>query len=184
MPRNLVTNTTVVQVTVLDTNGYSKTYNLDDPINNLTLNQIKEAFQPAIDGGWLYPRGTYPIASVKQANYSQAIKTSIDGETITIAPTSISFNFSTASDGGSQGSETVVVSGANPTAASVVDIISTTGSFDSLSYFAVTITDNNIVVNLMKKQGTATSSGGGTATLRVVVENRIFNIPITIDSIS
>lgn len=47
-----VTTTSVVQITVFDEQGRLKSFNIDNPKPNLTLNQIQNALQPAFIGRW------------------------------------------------------------------------------------------------------------------------------------
>lgn len=81
-----IVTTSVIQIQVIDEDGKTKTYNLDNPKENLTLDNIRTAFSSAINGRWLLGNSGIPIINVKSANYSIATKTYLDGSEVTVAP--------------------------------------------------------------------------------------------------
>lgn len=86
----MATTTSVVQITVIDEGGYTKTFNIDEPKDNLSLNTIKNALQPAIDGRWWLGNSGSPITGLKSANYSTSTKVQIEGGEVIITPSELS----------------------------------------------------------------------------------------------
>lgn len=165
-----VTDTSVVQITLTDSQGKNRTINLDDPISDssLTLNRIREVFQIPISNGWLYDRtGEYQIVSVKQAVVSNATKYPLSNGTATVAPSTLNIATPQAVGGTAQG--TVTVSGGVLTAAYLSNIVAT-GAVGQVSF-----TDNEITVTLA-----ATGSSGNSyqANLVLVVSGTTINVPI------
>ena len=99
------TETKVAQVTLKSENDKNKTISIDRPKDNLSLNQIKAAFAPAIQGEWLLDNYGDKIVEVAEAKYNQVIKTQINGEPAIISPASINIELSSES-----GSETLAIS--------------------------------------------------------------------------
>ena len=106
------TETRVAQVTLKSENDKNKTISIDRPKDNLTLNQIKTAFQPAISGGWLLDNYGDTIVEVSEAKYNQVIKTSINGEPVVVSPSSLEFNIGSETAVGTYVESTVTVSNA------------------------------------------------------------------------
>lgn len=89
------TETKVAQVTLKDSSERNTTINIDNPKDDLSLNQIKAAFAPAINGGWLLANNGSQITEVVEAKYNQVIKTQINGLPVTISPSSLSAEITT-----------------------------------------------------------------------------------------
>lgn len=88
------TETKVAQVTLKDSSERNTTINIDNPKDDLSLNQIKAAFAPAINGGWLLANNGSQITEVVEAKYNQVIKTQINGLPVTVSPASINTTMS------------------------------------------------------------------------------------------
>lgn len=116
------TETKVAQVTLKSENDRSKTVSIDRPKDNLTLNQIKTAFQPAISGGWLLDNYGDRIVEVSEAKYNQVIKTTINGEPVVVSPASVSFDIGSNTTVGSYVETTVTATNATILTAAVNDI--------------------------------------------------------------
>lgn len=116
------TETRVAQVTLKSENDKNKTISIDRPKDNLTLNQIKTAFQPAISGGWLLDNYGDRIVEVSEAKYNQVIKTSINGEPVVVSPSSLAFDIGTDTTIGHYVESTVTATNATILAAAVDDI--------------------------------------------------------------
>lgn len=116
------TETKVAQVTLKSENNRSKTVNIDRPKDNLTLNQIKTAFQPAISGGWLLDNYGDRIVEVSEAKYNQVIKTSINGEPVIVSPASVTFDIGTDTTIGHYVETTVTATNATIFAAAIDDV--------------------------------------------------------------
>lgn len=86
----MATTTSVVQITVVDEGGYTKTFNIDEPKENLSLNTIKNALQPAIAGRWWLGNSGAPITGLKSAAYSTSTKVQIEGGEVIITPSELS----------------------------------------------------------------------------------------------
>lgn len=108
------TETKVAQVTLKDSSERNVTINIDNPKDNLSLNQIKAAFAPAISGGWLLANNGSQITEVVEAKYSQVIKTQINGLPVTVSPASLDITISTDTAIGSSVTQSVNVSNGVP----------------------------------------------------------------------
>lgn len=116
------TETKVAQVTLKSERDKSKTVSIDRPKDNLTLNQIKTAFQPAISGGWLLDNYGDRIVEVSEAKYNQVIKTSINGEPVVVSPSSLSFDITASTAVGQYVESTVTATNATILAAAIDDV--------------------------------------------------------------
>lgn len=166
------TETNVVQVTLLDSAGYVRSLNLDNPKNNLTLNEIKDAFQIPIVNGWLMGKNG-PVIEVQKANYSQSIKTPINGGEVAVTPSSL--NITTGNSG------VVNVSGAIPTSAIIVDsnITATSGSGSFL--WRNSEIDGQVVTIKFTTNGTGSMHFDGNATLQIWFGADKIDIPVTVN---
>lgn len=72
-----MTETNVVEITLVDESNYEKTLRLDNPRQNLTLSTIRTAFSTPINEGWLLGRSGAPVASVARAAFVVTQKTNI-----------------------------------------------------------------------------------------------------------
>ena len=116
------TETKVAQVTLKSENDRNKTISIDRPKDNLTLNQIKTAFQPAISGGWLLDNYGDRIVEVSEAKYNQVIKTTINGEPVVVSPASINLDIGTDTTVGHYVETTVTATNATILTAAINDI--------------------------------------------------------------
>lgn len=107
------TETKVAQITLKSESDRSKTISIDNPKDNLSLNQIKNAFQPAINGGWLIDNYGDTIVEVSEAKYNQVIKTQINGEPVVVAPNSLTVNIYSSTPIGGNALKTLTISGAS-----------------------------------------------------------------------
>lgn len=175
---DVITETSVVQVTLLDAAGYAKSLNLDNPKSGLTLNQIREAFQSAIAGRWLYGRSDI-VVEVQKATYSQSIKTPIGGGEAVITPNSANITDGTTNP------FTFSVEGGTPTAANIIN--STVTSSDA-SHGDWIWLDPVVDSDPVQISGVAygqvighTCVYAGTATLQIWFGASKINIPITVN---
>lgn len=168
------TTTSVVQVTVFDIGGYTKTYNLDNPKPNLTLNQIKNAFKIAIDGGWLLGNNLDPVIEVRSANYSEAIKTSIDGAEIEVTPASAEITTSSVN---------FTITGGSVTSTNIADSNVTANPTSSSFYWkSPEISDDGSIVNVgYTVTATQSSTFTGTATLELFIGTNKLIVPLTVN---
>lgn len=168
-----VTETKVVQVTLLDSEGYSSSLNIDDPKTNLSLNTIKDTFATAISEGWLYNSKGRKIVGVDKATYSQSIKTPINGGEVSATPSSL--NITTGNSG------TVNISGATPTSAIVVDstVVATSGTGNFL--WRNSEIDGQVVTIKFTTNGTGSIHFEGNATLQIWFGADKIDIPITVN---
>lgn len=95
------TETKVAQVTLRDQDDRNRTISIDNPKDDLSLNQIKAAFAPAINGGWLLASNGSPITEVVEAKYNQVIKTQINGLPVTVSPSSFNVEVTSSTAVGS-----------------------------------------------------------------------------------
>lgn len=136
------TETTVAQVTLKDSSERNITISIDNPKDDLSLNQIKAAFAPAISGGWLLANNGSAITEVVEAKYSQVIKTQINGLPVTVSPSSLSITVDTDTAIGSAVTQSVNVSNGIPMVArcdvgnnKVINTVKITGSRVDLSMY-------------------------------------------------
>lgn len=183
-----VTTTSVVQITVFDEQGRLKSFNIDNPKPNLTLNQIQNALQPAFIGRWWLSSQGNVIVGLEKATYSTSEKIPIGGETVVITPSQFSI---TLNRGGSQtdqsvtrfGMSTVTISGANINfIASKLSNI-TVESFQENNFSIDTsITDENLTLSVYLHVATPSSFEGatGSATLQLNTSVGNLSIPVSI----
>lgn len=72
-----MTETNVVEITVLDSDNYERTYRIDNPRDNLTLAQIQSAFATPISEQWLFASTGSRVVSVARAIVSVTTKTKL-----------------------------------------------------------------------------------------------------------
>ncbi len=163
------TTTSVVQVTVNDESGKTKTFNIDNPKQNLSLNEIRQALEPAFNGRWWLGNGGAVITTLKSANYSIAEKIPIAGSdiVITVTPNEITL-------GNSASNVTVTVEGSPVTGAFINNIVT---SAPNLQLYVSKTTENTVKVFGDNTAGTDAS--GTTATLNIITEAKTVTIPIT-----
>lgn len=168
------TETKVAQVTLKDAEERNRTINIDNPKDNLSLNQIKAAFQPAIAGGWLLSSSGSAITEVVEAKYNQVIKTQINGVPVTVSPSSLTFNILASTAVGQYSYETLTVT--NGTIAGIIcpDTTEVPNSFviSNLGYNSGKTVAGIAVVRLANSG--ATYSGN----LKIIIEGS--DTPITV----
>lgn len=71
-----MTETKILEVVLIDTANYEKTLRLDNPVDNVTLAQVRNAFSTAISEGWLFGKGGF-VASVARASIIETTKTTV-----------------------------------------------------------------------------------------------------------
>ncbi len=72
-----MTETNVVEITVLDSENYERTFRIDNPKSNLTLAQVQAAFATPISEQWLFSSNGSRIVSVPRAVVSVTTKTKL-----------------------------------------------------------------------------------------------------------
>ena len=166
------TETKVAQVTLKSQMDRSKTVNIDRPKDDLTLNQIKTAFAPAIQGGWLLDNYGDTIVSVAEAKYNQVIKTSINGEPVVVSPSTFDLEVSSAGMIGASVTQDLTITGGA--------VISTNIEQSNTSQLLLSATILNdgakITVTATKKNQTVTAASG--LTLRLYFEGS--TTPVTV----
>lgn len=174
-----VVTTKVIQIQVLDEDGKTKTYNFENPKENLTLDQVRETFATAINGRWLLSNSSNPIISVKSANYSTAVKTYLDGAEATISPSVVNITDINKLD------QRVFVTGATIESTAISDI---TGTIDGESttkedwFFTYTVSGDTIFITLNMNSSPSTGSKYiGYANLYISAAGMTTTIPININ---
>lgn len=74
MPTTVKTVKTV-DVTLTDSQGYDTTYKINNPIEDISLGAIQEAYRPVIEGGYLYSKAGYPYTAVVRATVNEVVTT-------------------------------------------------------------------------------------------------------------
>lgn len=161
----------VLQITVTDEGGYTKSFNIDNPVENISLNQIKTALQPAFSGRWWLGKYNSSITELKAATYTQTIKTQIAGETVSVTPASFTTDISASQ---STFSQNFTVAGGTPAMAQFILPDSNKTDFTNTS---VNIT-NDIVQLSTYYSATPAIEHTINATLKILVSGVIFDVPI------
>lgn len=161
------TETKVAQVTLKDQDDRNRTINIDNPKDDLSLNQIKAAFAPAINGGWLLASNGSPITEVVEAKYNQVIKTQINGLPVTVFPSSLSLTIG-ANIKSTSGSVTI----SNGIAVSAMCDVS-----DNNATNTVKISGNTVQLDMYRLTNNSDSKSG---TLTIFFEgNGQVQVPVT-----
>lgn len=176
--KGAVIQTKVIQVTVIDEDGKSKSFNLDNPKQNLTFNQIRQALQPAIQGRWWINTTGSPVIGLKSANYTETTKTYVDGGEVSVTPSSLYF------DDENQLDKTLTVSGAeidDATGSSITATMDGTPISKDQLQFLLTITNENIRVQLVQEGITGTGQIVGNGQIYISAAGTTITIPVTIN---
>lgn len=56
-----------VDITLTDSQGYDTTYKINNPVNNLTIQQIRAVYAPVLTAGYLQSKAGYPFTQVTRA---------------------------------------------------------------------------------------------------------------------
>lgn len=171
------TETKVVQISVLDDSNRTKTFNIDNPKNDLTFLEVQNALAPAFQGGWWYSSYGDKISKLSKVIMSTAIKVPLERGDFTYSPTSLTMS-RTYSSGGTS-SQSITYSGATP---QNVSIVTPQFQFSSVVFYAtINAQDNTITVT-----GSNSSSSSETLpesatenTLIITVEGLNIEVPIT-----
>lgn len=95
-----ITQTNVLQITVQDTDSNRQSFNIENPVNSITIAQVRDIFAPIISSGKWYSRAGNPINYIEQATLTKTKKIELDdsGEAITVTPTEYTFNTTTPNE--------------------------------------------------------------------------------------
>lgn len=76
----VITNTSTVDITVIDSANYEYVYKINNPKEELTMTEIRNAYNNVIENGLLYSKNDYPITTVARATTvaTQVTKTDIE----------------------------------------------------------------------------------------------------------
>lgn len=81
--------TSVISIQFTDSAGNNQSFAIDNPVSNLTLNQIKSTMQTSLAKSfWLSNKG-YPFVEVKEATLQTVEKIKLSDGTVTISPNAI-----------------------------------------------------------------------------------------------
>lgn len=83
-----ITETNVLQITVKDTDQHKQSFNLQSPLSDTTIAQIREVFEPLIQTGKWYSNYDRQINYIDQATLTKTKKIELsDDTTIEVTPT-------------------------------------------------------------------------------------------------
>lgn len=164
----------VVQITVTDEGGYTKSFNIDEPKDNLSLIQIKNALAPAFSGRWWLGKYNSPITSLKSAQYTQTIKTQIAGEEVTVTPASLN---PTVSNSERNISQNFTITGGSPSMVQFVVPSSNTGNFQNTN---VSFTEDTVSLSTRYAAAPAISHTIN-CTLKILINGNVIDIPIIVN---
>lgn len=165
----MATVTSVVQITVLDEQNYTRTFNIDNPVENLTLNQINQALTPAFLGRWWISSRGNVITRLESATYATSSKTAIGGEVISITPSEINTTNETA---------TVTVDGGTIQGARLDNVVVTTNPQINTNLYISSIENNKINLKIDLSQVKSQTIFNATATLVIIVNNVELKVPV------
>lgn len=171
------TSTSVVQITVKDESGYTKTFNIDDPIEDLTLGQINAVLSPAFIGRWWLGRTGAVINQLESANYSTSTKTQIGGDIISVTPQS------GVIDPTQSQSTTFTVEGATIQGYRFDDLtVTESNNIKSHTIYAILNEENTTITPILTITTTNTSEGAtykGTVKLVLIVNSAEISLDLT-----
>ena len=72
-----MTTTSTVDITLVDSSNYETVYKINNPMDELTLTEIRNAYSAIIAAGLLYSRYGNPITSVARAVITLTTKETI-----------------------------------------------------------------------------------------------------------
>lgn len=73
-----MTETNVVEITIVDDSNYEKNYRLDNPKDDITLSKIRSAFATPIQEGWLLGKSGGPVVAIARAQLIVTTKTAVE----------------------------------------------------------------------------------------------------------
>lgn len=172
------TTVQTVNVSTIDEDGKQTTFNLDNPKDNLTKQQVVNAFQTGIDNGILISNYGSLIKSVGTVTLATSTKIELEGEPIYISPNSLEFNLTRLVDG-SSATSTVTVTNGTIQSAGITDMQVSSGGYLSNVKVVSSFTTNVVTVTVIEKG----SSSGTTYTgkLIIVIQGNSYHVPITIN---
>ena len=171
------TTVQTVNISTIDEDGKQTTFNLDNPKENLTKNQVISAFQSGIDHGILISNYGSLIKSVGTVTLATSTKIELEGEPIYITPNSLEYTFNRIVDG-SSATKTVSVTNGTIQSAGVTDLTVSSGGYLSNITVVSNFTTSTVTVKVIEKG----SSNGTTYTgkLIIVIQGTSYSVPITI----
>lgn len=172
--------TRVINVSTIDEDGKQTTFNLDNPIENITKNQIVTAFNYGIQNGLIMSNNGTKVISVGTTTLTTSNKVIIEGEPVYITPNKISLVTGTWYNEAKL-TATVTVQNADIQAAQVTNIQLNKGETEITSdyfYQTLNVNNGNITINFISiNEETANSSGS--ANLIIIINGTTYNVPIT-----
>lgn len=164
-----ITQSSVVQITLVDAIGNRQSFNIDNPKSNISMSQIKAALAPAISSGFWYSKSAEQFVAINSATVTESKKIKLDNSDVVIevTPASLTLNNETSPKG------TVTVEGATVMGAYISQLV-TTGT--NATMYATT-SGQTVTVNANFPSGGAQ---GTTATLYIVTDARTVTVPVSI----
>lgn len=115
--------TSVISIQLTDSAGNNQSFAIDNPVSNLTLNQIKSTLQTSLAKAFWKSNKGYPFVEVKDATLQTVEKIKLSDGTVTITPSEINTTVPTTTQ-----TYTVTVSNGYVTMASLSPL-NTIGNF-------------------------------------------------------
>lgn len=75
MATPIVSTIKTLDVTLNDAGGYDTTFKLNNPQDNLSLEQVKNVFDSAINAEWYYSNKNLQFTTFKSAKLVETVKT-------------------------------------------------------------------------------------------------------------
>lgn len=169
---DVITQVTTLDIQMLDeSRGNATLIKLDNPISNVTREQVSAAMQPAFTNGWFLTSKGNVAMYLGDVTINQSIKTKLGGEDFYITPSSLSFGTVTP---GVDSTQTVTCSGAAVQGANIANVSPTENSF---IFLAPVINENNTVNVTIRKEGGNTENI--TFDLKLIINGAILTVPCT-----
>lgn len=167
------TITNVLQITTQDTDNNSYSFNIENPNNNVTIQQVNAALEPLINTQKWYSTKNKTIVRVKNATLTRTRKVILDDSTeITVTPAEW-----TITQNNSQATETFTVTGEAIQAYNFVETSSISGGMLKLNEATINTINNTLTITIELTD--STSNITRTGTLTIVTTTQTLSIPIT-----
>jgi len=149
----MATVTQTLDVSTIDEDGKTTTFKLDNFKENITKNQVVEAFQYGINNGLLMSNYGTAIKSVGTVMKSTSTKVELEGEPIYITPNELTLTIPAGNPHHTDTTITVANAAGMVQAASVVDVQSSNTEATYYAYIA-SLTESAGVYSIVFRIGT------------------------------
>lgn len=161
------TITNVLQVTVQDTDNSNYSFNIENPKENVTIQQVNAALEPLINTQKWYSAKDRPITRVKGATLTRTRKIILDDSTeITVTPAEWNIN-----QQGQSASQTFTVTG------EAIQGYNFTTQYSrvTLDNISIDTVNNTLKATISNPQPNSSDNGN----LNIVTATQVITVPVT-----